>query len=1544
VYTIGISYIDNQVELGFMKAIADSTGGEFLLVDHPDDIAATISSMMSIVSGGANDCTFDYLSDCPDGTRRELKVIAEACGLADTAVVHFYAPLDPNLPVYSVTFDSTYAYERGDMLVPISVHADIPGTIGRIDFKILERPPLTFKEIITTGYLAEQGTVTHQIYGDSLVVSVTGPLPVSGSQTLMKIRYGTPQVGKDTLFWYPAYYLDIKSDDCVHYDGETSKLLILKRPGLDIICGDSLHVVWDQSTGSYMNDLVTVGIAVQNNTALSAENTRVKIDIPPGMELVSGTSTVMLPQNPLPPGQSGLVQFTLRVLPTDSSRSYRICVEVQPDSGRITTCCKTVTVDRASTALEVACSMIDRIEWSDSLNAFVPPVFPVTVQIRNYSDLLAKDVPAWIHVPPGFAVDSATPVNTIISPSILGRSDTGFVTWMVRPLERPTSDLVKFCIKVAAGRDTAICCQDVFIEASPVRAQLSCGDTRVLVYDNGTGEYDPERMLIVTRVRNLAKLPMANTRGHIQLPSFLELDAGEYPSKDFPNSAVIQPGDSAEIKWVVVAKRPPTTPAAICVNITAENFPGSQCCTSLDVETVNAIPAMTCTLEAPDTIRYQSGSYTPNPFTLRVRVQNTGNTPALDVYAALLQGEDLSIDATDQALKLLTDSLAIGGSVEGTFRVRVLDRAVGRYDTIRVTVYAANGGGMVCEKIVYIEPVRGPVLELNCDGPDSLVFDDALNLYQPTPFTVQLEARNVGTAVADSVIAEILPSPDITLAVGEQAAKLLTPSTLPVNGSGVASWQLRAVPRSEDRIDTIRVQVRAKGKSLQQTEPCPIAVFIPAARQAALDLSCSVLKAAVSDDTVIVAAGLTNNGSATAYDVSVQIQFPSKLTLSPSSQTLTLTADSIRPGEALRVFPWRFVIERGAVLDSVDVCFNVTARFHSPLNCCTRVLIPPADQAGFTYDCQLEPDTVFVQQSSGEYQEALFRTSVTNPGTVPVDSIRCSILLPNGVSLAAGEAQQKTVYDLQPGSSEVVSWRINFLRDTATVYSERRIRVELFGAGTVRSCERSIVVAPPPLLPSDFVLSCSAPDTIVFKRTLNAYEPAPFLISTEIRNTGSTVLTNVRGTLTPASQITLESGETLTKPLGVDLGPGQSASIAWSCRGIPQQQTTTALSTIRVESDGDLFRQCAVVTVLYHPPSNDSADISIACIGPDTIRFTNGQWIPNPFTYTVRITNTGTVPLTQVRGLILSGAQFSLADGEQSTKSLPEPLQPGNTSTVSWVVNVLAPPPDGSGFFEVIVTSAETGEVKCSTTVVVESSYFIIQLRIPDNNVGVMGETIKVPVLLTNPQNILLRAATIAVSADPQYVRFEGVSLEGTLLKEWPAPVLDRPEDGVLRIQLGSEKIASGSGVFLYLNSTLLRQEGFAGDFEVRMMPLEFRPMYHVFETGVSAQTIDGAITTTGICIEPLFSDEYLQLNNRPNPFNPATTITYHVPPDLDGMYGTLEVRDMHGRLVARPVEGQLQAGTHELTFDGSSHPSGMYLYQLRVGSRMVTRKMLLSK
>ncbi|PLX24644.1 MAG: hypothetical protein C0600_12870, partial [Ignavibacteria bacterium] len=553
IFSIGLAYLDNQNELLDMKALADSTGGMFLSIEHPDDIAQAFNAMMSLITGGGNDCHFQYLSECRDGTRRELTVIAEACGLADTVTVHYTAPIDPNLPVYKVTFDSTYAYERGDMLVPVSIEADISGTVDWIEFKVLERPPLTFLNLVYTGFLADQGTVSQRIDGDSLIVRVDGPLILSmGKQTLMKIRYGTPPIGKDTTFWYPVWWLDMDSPDCVQYDADNSMLDILKRPGLDVICGDSVFVDWDESSGSFTNDIINLGVGIQNNSPLLATNTWARIKVPPGMELLSPSDSILLTSNPLLPGQTGFVEFQLRVLPTDTTMIYRVCIEVQPDSGRVTECCKIIIVERARTALQAECSMPNRIEWVDSLQRFEPEVFPVTVRLRNASDFEARNVPAWIHVPPGFAVDSTTPINTVLAPSRIGRADTGTVTWLVRPLERPTSDLLRFCIKAAAGPDTVVCCQDIYITASPIRVRMACTDTRVLVYDDGTGEYDPEMMLVVTKVTNTSQLPMSSTRGHITLPSFLELDTGQFPSKDFPNSAVVLPGDSAEIKWVVV--------------------------------------------------------------------------------------------------------------------------------------------------------------------------------------------------------------------------------------------------------------------------------------------------------------------------------------------------------------------------------------------------------------------------------------------------------------------------------------------------------------------------------------------------------------------------------------------------------------------------------------------------------------------------------------------------------------------------------------------------------------------------------------------------------------------------------------------------------------------------------------------------------------------------------------------------------------------------------------------------------------------------------
>jgi len=79
----------------------------------------------------------------------------------------------------------------------------------------------------------------------------------------------------------------------------------------------------------------------------------------------------------------------------------------------------------------------------------------------------------------------------------------------------------------------------------------------------------------------------------------------------------------------------------------------------------------------------------------------------------------------------------------------------------------------------------------------------------------------------------------------------------------------------------------------------------------------------------------------------------------------------------------------------------------------------------------------------------------------------------------------------------------------------------------------------------------------------------------------------------------------------------------------------------------------------------------------------------------------------------------------------------------------------------------------------------------------------------------------------------------------------------------------------------------------------------------------------------------------RPNPFNPSTVARFElrVPSHV-----SLLVYDIAGRLVATLVDGWRQAGMHEVTFDGSGLPSGIYIYQLEIGDFSTTGKMVLMK
>jgi hypothetical protein len=78
---------------------------------------------------------------------------------------------------------------------------------------------------------------------------------------------------------------------------------------------------------------------------------------------------------------------------------------------------------------------------------------------------------------------------------------------------------------------------------------------------------------------------------------------------------------------------------------------------------------------------------------------------------------------------------------------------------------------------------------------------------------------------------------------------------------------------------------------------------------------------------------------------------------------------------------------------------------------------------------------------------------------------------------------------------------------------------------------------------------------------------------------------------------------------------------------------------------------------------------------------------------------------------------------------------------------------------------------------------------------------------------------------------------------------------------------------------------------------------------------------------------------NYPNPFNPFTTIRFALS-QISRV--TLIVYNTLGQEVATLVHGELEAGTHEVRFDGSRLASGMYIYTLRAGNSVASKKLML--
>ena len=103
-------------------------------------------------------------------------------------------------------------------------------------------------------------------------------------------------------------------------------------------------------------------------------------------------------------------------------------------------------------------------------------------------------------------------------------------------------------------------------------------------------------------------------------------------------------------------------------------------------------------------------------------------------------------------------------------------------------------------------------------------------------------------------------------------------------------------------------------------------------------------------------------------------------------------------------------------------------------------------------------------------------------------------------------------------------------------------------------------------------------------------------------------------------------------------------------------------------------------------------------------------------------------------------------------------------------------------------------------------------------------------------------------------------------------------------------------------------------------------------------QTIEGDFNKT--------PNKYSLNNNYPNPFNPMTTISYDLPKDG---FVNITIYDMMGRPVKIMVTGEQNAGVKSVQWDaidsfGKPVSAGVYLYQIKAGEFVQTKKMVLLK
>lgn len=217
------------------------------------------------------------------------------------------------------------------------------------------------------------------------------------------------------------------------------------------------------------------------------------------------------------------------------------------------------------------------------------------------------------------------------------------------------------------------------------------------------------------------------------------------------------------------------------------------------------------------------------------------------------------------------------------------------------------------------------------------------------------------------------------------------------------------------------------------------------------------------------------------------------------------------------------------------------------------------------------------------------------------------------------------------------------------------------------------------------------------------------------------------------------------------------------------------------------------------------------------------------------------------------------------------------------------------------------------------------------------GGFLFVDVVLNNKTN-QAKSLIGELSFDEEYLHFVSASMNQSLANAG-VPVFFKALSGDGKVSiaaavLGQELTFTGSGLI----ATLKFELGHAGATAVTLSRVDIRD--------VNNHKIARAVPINGTVTEIQIPATYSVAQNRPNPFNPNTTISFGLPKDS---WVTLKVYNVTGQVVKTLVDQYQSAGFHQVDWDATNESghrvaSGIYFYRFETEGFAKTVKMTLMK